>query len=249
MTWNVCGDARCPMGADPAGLADQVARRVAATEVGGRQVKINAVLLQEVCSGHVDRLRSAGGLRSWTWAFTPERANGGTDLKCSNDQGKLGVAVGAESPLSEVQETRLPSPERHGRSMVCGTVGAWQTRLCSVQLSTGRWDDDPRGRWRVKQVGALAEQAGENRVIIGGDFSERPESRVLDPLYRDLAECDQGPGQSRTGAMTSLDARGAPVAKTDYLFISKTAGASCGVPPSPVRASDHHPLAAAVRFR
>ncbi|GLZ07243.1 hypothetical protein Acsp03_47090 [Actinomadura sp. NBRC 104412] len=249
MTWNVCGDLGCPSPADPAGAAAQVAQRVAASEVGGRQVRLNAVLLQEVCSGHLDALRAVTGLRSWSWAFAPERARGGGDRECGNGRGTLGVAIGTDSALSDVERVRLPSPDAHGRSMVCGTVGAWRARLCSVQVSSGGWDDDPRGRWRAKQIAAITERAAGRRVIVGGDLAERPESPVLDPLYRSLAECDQGPGESRTGAMTLLDQRGTPVAKTDYLFISKSAGVSCGVSPAPVRTSDHHPLAAAIRFR
>ncbi|MFF5265155.1 endonuclease/exonuclease/phosphatase family protein [Actinomadura viridis] len=249
MTWNVCGDTGCPMGDRPAELAEEIAAETARNEVGGRRVSMNAVFLQEVCSGHVDKLRATGGLRSWNWAFAPSRTAGGAERACANGQGRMGVAVGAESPLSEVEEVRLPSPENHGRSAVCGTATAWQARLCSVQLSSTRWDDDPRGEWRGKQIGKLAELAAENRVIVGGDFTERPESAALDPLYREFAECDQGPGDARSGAMTQQDWRGTTVAKTDYLFISKTAGTSCGVPHTPVRSSDHRPLAATVRFR
>ncbi len=249
MTWNVCGDTGCPLGTRPAELSQQITQQIAGSEVGGRKVRMNAVLLQEVCSGHVDTLRSVASLRSWTWAFAPMRT-GGAKRSCANGQGQYGVALGAESAVSDVQETRLPAPERSGRTALCGTVAAWQTRLCSVQLSQP--DDDPGGGWRGKQIGALTgrpDLAAENRVIIGGDFAERPESPVLDPLYRAFAECDQGPGETRTGGMTRQGANGAAVAKTDYLFISKTAGASCGVSGAPVTASDHKPLAAAVRFR
>jgi endonuclease/exonuclease/phosphatase family metal-dependent hydrolase len=249
MTWNVCGDTGCPFGTRPAELAGQIAHQMAENEVGGRKVEMNAVFLQEVCSGHVDALRSIDRLRSWNWAFAPMRTAGDAKRTCANGQGDYGIAVGAESGLSGVREIKLPSPAGYGRSVVCGSVAAWQTRLCSVQLSSPQWDDDPRGEWRGKQIGKLTELAAETRVIVGGDFTERPEAPALDPLYRDFAECDQGPGESRTGAMTQQGAGGATVAKTDYLFISKTAGASCGVSKAPVAASDHRPLAAAVRFR
>ncbi|GAA2446936.1 hypothetical protein GCM10010191_75120 [Actinomadura vinacea] len=246
MTWNVCGDTGCPMGTRPAELAGEVARQMNGSEVGGRQVRMNAVLLQEVCSGHVDTLKAK--LRSWSWAFAPARTTGGAERQCANGQGRHGVAVGADSGLSDVKEMRLPAPDRYGRSAICGTVSTSRTRLCSVQLSSAQPDDDPRGQWRAKQIGKLTELAGEDRVIVGGDFTERPEAPALGTLYRDFAECDQGPGESRTGAMTQQDWRGNAVAKTDYLFISKTAGASCGVSPAPVRTSDHRPLAATVRF-
>ncbi|MEW2356014.1 endonuclease/exonuclease/phosphatase family protein [Spirillospora sp. NPDC029432] len=248
MTWNVCGDTGCPLGTRPDELVKEISQRTASNEVGGRRVRMNAVLLQEVCSGHVDTLRKSGALRSWSWTFAPMRS-GGAKRTCANGQGEYGVAVGAESALSEIEEKRLPSPDRHGRSAVCGTVAAWQTRLCSVQLSSAQPDDDPGGAWRGKQIGELAGFAEESRVIVGGDFTERPESPALDPLYRDFAECDQGPGESRTGALTQQGPGGTAVAKTSYLFISKEAGASCGVSSAPVAASDHRPLAAAVRFR
>ncbi|MFI0357757.1 endonuclease/exonuclease/phosphatase family protein [Actinomadura sp. 9N407] len=247
MTWNVCGDTGCPLGTLPAELAGQISQQMTANEVGGRQVTMNAVFLQEVCSGHIDTLRSVDWLRSWSWAFAPMRT-AGAERTCANGQGRYGVAVGTASPLSDVQKTELPSPAQYGRSVVCGSVAAWQTRLCSVQLSSAQPDDDPSGEWRGKQIGELTELAVESRVIIGGDFTEQPHAPALDPLYRDFAECDQGPGESRTGALTQQAANGATVAKTDYLFISKTAGASCGVSKAPTAASDHRPLAAAVRF-
>jgi endonuclease/exonuclease/phosphatase family metal-dependent hydrolase len=249
MTWNVCGDTGCPLGARPGELATEIARQLAGSEVGGRTVGMNAVFLQEVCSGHLDTLKGNDRLRSWSWAFAPSRTTGGAERACANGQGRLGVAVGTESPMSDVAEVKLPSPDRYGRSAVCGTVGTWGARLCGVQLSSSQWDDDPRGQWRAKQIGVLGELAVQDRVIIGGDFTERPESPALDPLYKTFAECDQGPNESRTGAMTQQDWRGTAVAKTDYLFISKTAGASCGVSGTPTRASDHRPLAAAVHFR
>jgi endonuclease/exonuclease/phosphatase family metal-dependent hydrolase len=247
MTWNVCGGTGCPMGADPAALIEQIERRMAGSEVGGQRVRMNAVFLQEVCSGHIDRLKDR--LRTWSWAFASERANGGADRRCGGGQGELGVAVGAETSLSDVEKVRLPSPERHGRSAVCGLVAGWHTRLCSVQLSTEQPDDDPLGRWRAEQIERLTAFATGKRVIIGGDLAEPPHSGVLDPLYRDLAECDQGPNDSRTGEPTRLDGTGRTVAKTDYLFISKAARASCGVSPPDARASDHYPVTATVRFR
>ena len=249
VTWNVCGDTGCPLGARPGELAAEIARRLAGSEVGGRTVPMNAVFLQEVCSGHVDTLKETARLRSWSWAFAAYRTAGGAERTCANGQGRFGVAVGTQAPMSDVKEVRLPSPDRHGRSAVCGTVESWHARLCGVRLSTARWDDDPRGRWRGKQVAALGRLVSEERVIIGGDFTERPDSPVLDPLYRDFAECDQGPNESRSGAMTQQDGTGAAIAKTDYLFITKTASASCYVSNTPTRASDHRPLAGSVRFR
>lgn len=248
MTWNVCGDAGpgCKLGAKPTELVGRISQQMRATEVGGREVATNAVFLEEVCEGHVRTLKITEWLRKWSWAFAPSP----TEHTCANGQGRLGVAIGTKPKLTEVSRTRLPSPTRQQRVALCGEVQAWSTRVCATQLSSARWDEDPRGEWRRKQVRSLATLAGAGRrVLVGGDLSERPESTALDPLYRDYVECDQGPGPARTGAKTLQDWRGTAVEKADYLFATKSAGVSCGVPASPVRVSDHRPLSAVVRFR
>ncbi|GAA4060531.1 endonuclease/exonuclease/phosphatase family protein [Actinomadura miaoliensis] len=250
MTWNVCGDAApgCPLGSRPADLVRDIPRQMADVRVGGRKVNMDAVFLQEVCSGHVTALRKTSQFKAWSWEFAPYRGADGSPRKCANGQGRLGVAIGSRERLTDVRATELPSPPGVRRVALCGQVGAWHAKLCTARLSTARWDDDPRGDWRRKQAQKVAEVAGTGRVVFGGDLGEQPESRHLDVLYRDYAECDQGPGTARTGAKTRQDWNGTPVEKTDYLFASAPAGISCGVPETPVRSSDHRPVGAVVRF-
>ncbi|QFG23018.1 endonuclease/exonuclease/phosphatase family protein [Actinomadura sp. WMMB 499] len=245
VTWNVCGDGgpECPLGTRPGELADRIAERAGETVVGGREVAPNAVLLQEVCAGQVDTLRETADLDAWSWKFAayPDAP------ECADDQGRLGLAVGAAAALAETETEKLPAPDGAGRIALCGEVGAWSARLCVAQFTPSA--ADPSGEWRAEQAGALAEFAGTGRVVIGGDLADGPKSAALDPLYAAYNECDQGPGTTRTGDETRQDWRGTAVEKTDFIFMSKSASVSCGVPAEPEKASDHRPLSAAVRFR
>ncbi|WUH99476.1 endonuclease/exonuclease/phosphatase family protein [Spirillospora sp. NBC_00431] len=240
VTWNVCGDAApgCPLGADPAALARQVAQRMHATEVGGRKVAANAVLLQEVCEGQVRAFKKSGWTARWSWAFaaSPQGAS------CSAGQGRSGVAIGTAAPLAGTERSELPSPPGRARVALCGEVPSWTTRVCVTRL-----DPSEDAGWRRKQAAALTTLAGAGRVLVGGDFGDAPESPALDPLYRSYAECDQS-GPVRTGAKTRQDWTGTAVEKTDYLFIAKSAAASCSVPAERVKASDHRPLSGVVRY-
>ncbi|MFA1540338.1 endonuclease/exonuclease/phosphatase family protein [Actinomadura monticuli] len=236
VTWNVCGVPGCPSGAAPAKLTKQVVQRTRATEVGGRKVKTNAVLLQEVCEGHVRAFKKT--MATWTWAFAA--SPGGA--ACAQGQGRSGVAIGTEAPLTEPRQAKLPAPAGRARVALCGEVPSWTTRVCVTQLSPSEGGD-----WRLKEARALATLAGGGRVLLGGDFADSPDSPALDPLYGAYAECDQS-GSSRTGAMTRQNWQGTAVEKTDYLFITKSATASCSVPANPTKASDHRPMSAEVRF-
>ncbi|QXJ22944.1 endonuclease/exonuclease/phosphatase family protein [Actinomadura graeca] len=243
-TWNVCGTPApgCPLGADPAALTRRIVQQVGGTEAGGHKGGPAAVFLQEVCSGQVQALKKSG--RRWNWAFAPFTGA----PSCAAGQGRPGVAVGAQAPLTGVRTSPLPSPSRTGRVAVCGDVPSWNTRLCATQFSVA--GEDPSGEWRRKQVDALGTLAGTGvRAVVGGDLSDSPGSAVLDPLYRSYDECDQGAGGARSGAGTAQDWRGAATEKTDYLFVSKGAAASCAVPAAPVASSDHRPLSAVIRFR
>ncbi|TDD34399.1 endonuclease/exonuclease/phosphatase family protein [Actinomadura sp. KC06] len=238
MTWNVCGGAEpgCPLGADPAALSAQVTQRMRATEVGGRKVAANAVLLQEVCEGHVRAFKKAAS--GWAWAFAAPSKG----ASCAEGQGRLGVAIGTEAPLAGVERTELPAPAGRAPVALCGEVPSWTTRVCVTQLGPS---EDAAGR--RKQATAFAALAGTGRVLFGGDLGAAPESPAFDPLYRAYEECDQS-GPSRAGAMTRQDWTGAAVEKTDYLFITKSAAVSCSVPAERVKASDHRPMSAVIRF-
>ncbi|MEU8798293.1 endonuclease/exonuclease/phosphatase family protein [Spirillospora sp. NPDC048819] len=238
MTWNVCGDADpgCPLGTAPAALGKQIVQRMGATEVGGREVATNAVLLQEVCEGHIRDFKKALG--KWSWAFTPLPKG----PECAQGQGRLGVAIGADAPLADTGESKLPAPPGQAHVALCGEVPSWATRVCVTQLSA---TED--GEWRRKQARALVALAGTGRVLVGGDLADTPGSPALDPLYDVYSECDQS-GSSRTGAKTRQNWQGTAVAKTDYLFITKSAAVSCSVPDTRTKASDHRPLSAVVRY-
>lgn len=235
LTWNVCGGPECPSGATPERLTKQIAARMQGTEVGGRKVRPNAVLLQEVCEGHVRAFKKT--FAKWTWAFAPATGD------CAQGQGKIGVAIGADTPLTEPRQVKLPAPASQTRTALCGEVPSWTTRVCVTQLSMSE-----DGTWRTKEARALATLAGDGRVLLGGDFADNPDSPALDPLYHAYAECDQT-GTSRTGAMTRQNWQGAAVQKTDYLFITKSAAVSCSVPPTRTKTSDHRPMSAVIHFR
>ncbi|TDC84270.1 endonuclease/exonuclease/phosphatase family protein [Actinomadura sp. 7K507] len=238
MSWNVCGDAGpgCPLGTAPSDLGEQIVQRMNSTEVGGREVATNAVLLQEVCEGHVRDFKKA--LVKWSWAFTPLPKG----PSCAQGHGRLGLAIGTDAPLEGTGEAKLPSPPGQAHVALCGEVSSWTTRLCVTQFSSSE-DDEARR----KQARALVTLAGTGRVLVGGDLAATPDSRALDPLYDAYAECDQS-GSSRTGAKTRQNWQGTAVEKTDYLFVSKSAGVSCSVPTTRTEASDHRPLSGVVRF-
>ncbi|TDC56151.1 endonuclease/exonuclease/phosphatase family protein, partial [Actinomadura sp. KC345] len=220
MSWNVCGDARpgCPLGSAPGDLGEQVVQRMGSTEVGGREVSTNAVLLQEVCEGHVRDFKKALG--TWSWAFAP--LPGGPS--CAQDHGRLGLAIGTDAPLEGTEEADLPAPPGQAHVALCGEVSSWTTRLCVTQFSASEGSEARR-----KKARALVDLAGTGRVLVGGDLADTPDSRALDPLYDAYAECDQS-GSSRTGANTRQNWQGTAVDKTDYLFVTKSAGVSCSVP-------------------
>lgn len=236
VTWNVCGGPGCPSGAAPERLTEQIVQRTRATEVGGRKVRTNAVLLQEVCEGHVRAFKKT--LSTWTWAFAA--SPGGAS--CAAGQGRSGVAIGTDAPLTGSRQAKLPAPAGRTRIALCGDVPSWTTRVCVTQL-----DRAEGGDWRVKEARALTTLAGGGRVLLGGDFADVPESPALDPLYGAYDECDQS-GSSRTGAKTRQNWQGTAVEKTDYLFITKSAGVSCSVPTARTTSSDHRPLSAEIRF-
>ncbi|WP_433475683.1 endonuclease/exonuclease/phosphatase family protein [Spirillospora sp. CA-142024] len=237
MSWNVCAGPGCPSGAAPDRLAKEIVQRMRVTEVGGRKVSTNAVLLQEVCEGQVRTFKKT--LDKWTWAFAPSPGN----PACAQGQGGLGVAIGTDAPLTEHRQTKLPAPAGQARIALCGEVASWATRVCVTQLGTSE-----DAQWRRKEAGALTTLAGSGRVLVGGDLADRPESPSLDPLYGAYAECDQS-GSSRTGAMTRQNWQGTAVEKTDYLFITRSAAVSCSVPAARTKTSDHRPLSAVVRYQ
>jgi endonuclease/exonuclease/phosphatase family metal-dependent hydrolase len=237
MSWNVCGGPGCPSGAAPAKLAKDVVQRMRETEVGGRKVRTNAVLLQEVCEGQVRAFKKT--LNTWSWAFAP--SPGGQ--ACAQGQGRAGVAIGTDAGLTQHKESKLPSPAGTTRIALCGEVPSWTARVCVTQLGTSE-----DAAWRRKEAGALTTLAGTGRVLIGGDLAGPPESQALDPLYAAYDECDQT-GSSRAGAMTRQNWQGAAIEKTDYLFITKSAAVSCSVPAARTRSSDHRPLSAVIRYQ
>lgn len=247
VTWDVCGDAEpgCPLGSDPAGLVRKIDKQLASTAVAGRVVQPDALLLQRVCSAQVKSLKALGRLKSWSWTFAAQpAADDRTDRACLNGQGHLGLAIATREPLTDVHQTGLPSQPGHGRVAVCGTVRAWGARVCTAQFSSSDAGDDPDGTWRPKQAQTLLGLADADRVIIGGDFTDKPRAKSLNALYSIYSEC----GGQRAGEPTLQDAAGKATEKTDYVFATHSAQLNCSVPAAPVRSSDHRPVTATIRF-
>ncbi|MFG1998093.1 endonuclease/exonuclease/phosphatase family protein [Spirillospora sp. NPDC048911] len=247
LNWNVCGDtdARCPLGTKPAEVVKTVVTQMKNNVVSGRKVKADAVFLQEVCSGHVKAIAEQTGTNAWSWKFAPVLQTNGKPATCKNGQGQLGVGMGTEHEITGVEKVYLPSPRARRQVALCGNVASLgNLRLCTAQLS-----DEPNGEWRRKQTQKIVSLAGAGRVVFGGDFNDQPKQPALDVLYRSFAECDQAAGGARAGERTHQNAQGLAVAKTDYVFATKTAGIACEVPNLPVRTSDHRPIAAVVHFR
>ncbi|WP_433331414.1 endonuclease/exonuclease/phosphatase family protein [Spirillospora sp. CA-294931] len=249
MTWNVCGDGApdCPSGIRPADVVKKITALMKGGVAGGQKVTANVVMLQRVCEGQLKSLRQ-GGLRSWSWAFAPSRPAKGKTAVCGGGQGQSGVALGTERKLSGVQRVALPSPAIESRTALCGTVAAWSTRVCTARLSSAAKGDDPRGEWRERQTQALAGLLSGPRAVLGADLVDPPNTAPLDVLYRGFRECGQGPKGERTGAGTRQDGKGRAVDKVDYLFTTKSAQVTCGVPAAPMSAATHRPLYASVHF-
>lgn len=251
MTWNVCGNksAHCPLGANPGKLAETISFHMQNQTVDRAKVKVNAVFLQEVCSGHVKKLGGYGWLKSWSWAFAPAKQANGKPKTCANGQGQFGVALGTAQKLTGVTKTYLKSPKFEGRVAICGTVAKWATRVCTAHLSSGMKADDPKGAYRRVQTAMLKTLAGTDRVVLGGDFNDQPTKPSLNVLYGAYRECDQGPGNTRGGESTHQNAKGKAWEKLDYIFAGKATAISCDVPDAAVRSSDHRPVVATVTFR
>ncbi|WP_026412494.1 endonuclease/exonuclease/phosphatase family protein [Actinomadura oligospora] len=248
VTWDVCGDAEpgCPLGGDPDGLVRRFDKQLASAAVAGKVVQPDALLLQRVCSAQVKSMKALGRLKSWSWAFAPQAAaDDRTDRACVNGQGRLGLAIATREPLTDVHHSGLPSQPGHGRIAVCGTVRAWGARVCTAQFSSSAPGDDPDGTWRPKQAQALLGLADADRVIIGGDFADKPRAKSLNAFYSIYSECG---GPRRAGDPTLQDDSGKATEKTDYIFATRSAQLGCGVPASPVRSSDHRPVTATIRF-
>ncbi|MEV5573506.1 endonuclease/exonuclease/phosphatase family protein [Spirillospora sp. NPDC052269] len=247
VTWDVCGDAEpgCPLGGAPDDLVHKIDKQLASSAVAGKVVQPDALLLQRVCSAQVKSLKALDRTKSWSWTFAPQPAGDDrTDRLCVNGQGRLGLAIATREPLTDVQHTGLPSEPGHGRIAVCGTVRAWGARVCTAQFSSAEPGDDPDGTWRPKQTQTVLGLADADRVIIGGDFTDKPRAKSLDAFYSIYSEC----GGQRVGDPTLQDDSGKATEKTDYLFATRSAQLGCGVPASPVRSSDHRPITATIRF-
>ncbi|GAA2617047.1 endonuclease/exonuclease/phosphatase family protein [Actinomadura fulvescens] len=243
LNWNVCGDTDPRCGAKPADVVKTVSAQLKGNVVSGRRIKANAVFLQEICLGQVKAI--AAGTGTWSWQFAPVLRADGKPAACANGQGQFGIALGSQHEISGVEKVYLPAPRARRQPALCGNVASWSNlRLCTAQLS-----DEPNGEWRRRQTQKITALAGAGRVVFGGDFNEQPNKPALDVLYRSFGECDQTAGGARTGERTYQNAQGLAVAKTDYVFATKTAGIACEVPNQPVRSSDHRPIAAVVHFR
>lgn len=238
-TWNICGEAGgatpvdlgyCPDRNRPDVKADAIADVV-------RQRDLNAVLLQEVCSGNADD--GSGNSSSdpanpsdlewiasrlgpeWTfrWA-TVVRPDGRSDCR-GGLSGTLSVAIGVKGTITWSHAVPLPVPLGEGADraqVLCVGVADWDSHVCTTHLAN---IDDP-SVYAAEVETVRSEVAGYPSVVLGGDFNTGiPDN--LQALYGTLAECDQQsylPGDANNEATHFTYTPGAPYTgrKIDYLF-------------------------------
>lgn len=198
------------------GFSSAPARRAAA-DWGG----VDAIAYQELCRGHVRRLRSAGFRVVWTVAHAAAP-------RCVE-----GNAIATRHRFARTEVHRLLAG--HGRvfTLVCADLKG--TAVAKVTVCTTHFPLDyngsapPTGRQnrlvtadRVRVVLDAKVDAGR-RVVLAGDLNDTPRSSPLDRFYRAQGrgrfwEGDQRCGQRRVCRampVTTGDRR-----RVDYFFAS-----------------------------
>ncbi|MEV4755586.1 LamG-like jellyroll fold domain-containing protein [Micromonospora sp. NPDC049559] len=228
MTWNICGEAGgsrgdagfCPYRNEPQRKVDAVVDVI-------NQRRLDAVMLQEICSGapgsHLDLLQAALGPGwSTTWAEM-RRPDGRADCR-GGLAGTLGIAVAVRGSITERTETALPMPAGVLKTpkLLCVRVAGWTTRICATHIS-----HDTETEFGP-QIAKVTEVVGDEPwVLLGGDFnSSYPYSTdTLKSLYDRFAECDEQayyPGEAANEPTHmnngSDEEEPRPATKLDYLF-------------------------------
>ncbi|MFI9722475.1 endonuclease/exonuclease/phosphatase family protein [Streptomyces sp. NPDC052396] len=242
MTWNICGEAGgppgdssyCPYRNEPKKKAQAIAEVV-------RVRKINAVLLQEVCSGpprpggakghsQLDEIQAALG-KGWSAAWAEsKRPDGRSDCR-GKLSGTLSTAILVRGKINHrPKPVPLPVPlhkDADRNQVMCVGVAGWKTHVCTTHMSNN--DQLLAAGVYEKEVATVKKViSAYPRVVLGGDFNmglynHRIPAR-LQPLYQMMPECDRksyAPGDATDEATHfSFDPRtgGYTESKIDYLF-------------------------------
>ncbi|WP_158819155.1 LamG-like jellyroll fold domain-containing protein [Streptomyces sp. NRRL S-623] len=222
MTWNVCGEAGgstpgtgayCPDRNEPQAKAAAVGEAVRARD-------LNAVMLQEVCSGpflsglnsgsggpsQLDRIAAELGPEwSFRWAEVWRPATAafpqGSSYCRAGLTGTLSVAIGVKGRIDWQRTRTMPVPVDAGQSRtqaLCVGAAGWESHLCTAHVANfdaaarqGRMTQAEADGLYADQIGVIEEMAaGLPSVVVGGDFNTRLRAK-LQPLYDTLYECDE----------------------------------------------------------
>ncbi|MFI1756884.1 endonuclease/exonuclease/phosphatase family protein [Streptomyces sp. NPDC020571] len=220
-TWNMCGVRQwnCSETGSPA--AKESALRRLVTADGAR-----VLLLQETCSGDLERARRSLG-SSWHLAFRPyasrDRAGRTAPVRCTgNSRGSAGFAVLSAHPLTSVRAVPSPQPVAGlRRGILCATVAGPDIRVCVAHLTLPDGDPaHPSWEYRDDQLKALVAAVPKQRTVFGGDFNLAPPG-ARNPAawvwpsaaYHAYRECDQNSPSSYPARPTHASGH-----KLDYLF-------------------------------
>lgn len=270
MTWNMCGEsggvtptlhflspAYCPSRGQPAAKMAKVAALA-------KGLHLDAVLLQEVCSGapgsHLDLLEHDLG-RGWSFAWAPTKRDDGRSDCRDGLAGTYSTAIAVRGRISSVVERQpLPIPAGFEQSQIlCATVVGWQSTVCTTQLDNE--DQLPAGTYAAEVQAVRETIARYQRVVFGGDFNTQVAAKLA-PLYQLAQECDQQAytptGSTNAPTHSSWDPSRADPGRYDYVKLDYLFAASgfkdCGTrldlsdradyasTTAPTGVSDHAPL-------
>lgn len=226
--------------------------RLTAVDAAVRQAKSwrpDVVMLEEVCEAQARALRDK--LPEYHYVFTPMLRH---NADCHDHGPRFGQVLASRWPLSGVIRTNLHgsagTPRRHF-TLTCALVAAsdvpaGRLRACVTHLRAHASPQDKQARseqvHRIRRTLHKRIAHGRERVIVAGDFNARPQTPVLDEMYRlkrvvmddggdgigDFVEGDQtdhryfangcGPPACRSGDIT---VPGKCTCKFDYVFFSR----------------------------
>lgn len=180
--FNMCGAKQEPT----PGCATQVlSNAVPAVASSILDFKPDVITLNEICQSQFHQLRDTLNVNGYT-AFANFSTTRNPEPKCGSDPllDGLGNAIFSHTPLSNAEETLLPSAgESETYNLTCGEteLRGHTIKACVTQLSSSA---DVRG----EQATAVAHQVADYLdagvpVIVGGDFQARPWESALTPMY------------------------------------------------------------------
>jgi endonuclease/exonuclease/phosphatase family metal-dependent hydrolase len=239
-SWNICGEAGgsfgqegyCPDRNEPDRKVDAIVNLI-------NTQQLNAVMLQEVCSGPLVDPQTHGNLSllerlkarlgpQWqaAWAEMP-RPGGRSDCRGTLG-GTLGVAVAVKGTIASTFRGALPVP--HGSrqtdvssqpAVLCVQTVGWKTEVCTTHLVNG----DIGATAYAAEVSTLidfvaARPAAYPQVMIGGDFNTRQWNTWLKPMHDRWDECDERSYGTGDVVREPTIGSGADAGKIDYIFAS-----------------------------